>query len=260
MTFGLIATLFLIGFVGSFISGLLGIGGAIINYPMLLYLPAALGVTAYTAHQVSGMIAIQVFFATLSGVLAIRKDKLIHYKLVTYMGIAIIIGSFAGGYGGKFLSGHTINFVYAILATLAAIMMFIPNKGADDIPLEKVEFKKTIAIVAALLVGVASGIVGAGGAFMLVPIMLQILKIPTRITLASSLAITFISAIGSGLGKILSGDVLFLPSAIIVAASILAAPFGAKMGKRINTKILRTILAVLIVGTTLKIWSDILFK
>ncbi|MDA5110921.1 sulfite exporter TauE/SafE family protein [Brevibacillus thermoruber] len=258
MTLSLMITLFLIGFAGSFISGLVGIGGSIIKYPMLLYIPPALGLAAYTAHEVSGISAVQVFFATISGVWALRKDKLINYKLVAYMGVAIIIGSFAGGYGGKFLAPETINLVYGVLASIAAFMMFVPNKGIDDIPLEKVQFNKTIAVLAALVVGIASGIVGAAGAFILVPIMLLVLKIPTRMTIASSLAITFISSIGSTVGKVMAGDVLFWPSVIMVVASILAAPLGARLSKRINTKILQAILAVLILGTAVKIWFDIL--
>lgn len=258
MTIGLIVTLFFIGFIASFISGLLGIGGAVINYPMLLFIPAALGVASYTPHQVSGMIAIQVFFATLSGVLALRKDNLIHYKLVAYMGAAVIIGSFAGGYGAKFLSGTTINLVYAILATIAAVMMFIPKKGVDEIPEGELMFNRPLAVISSLIVGIGSGIVGAGGAFILVPILLLILKIPTRITIASSLAITFISSIGTSVGKVITGDVPFWPSVIIVMASILAAPFGTKTSKRMNTKALRSILAVLIVLTSVKIWMSIL--
>ncbi len=258
MTLSLMITLFLIGFAGSFISGLVGIGGSIIKYPMLLYIPPALGLAAYTAHEVSGISAVQVFFATISGVWALRKDKLINYKLVAYMGVAIIIGSFAGGYGGKFLAPETINLVYGVLASIAAFMMFVPNKGIDDIPLGKVQFNKTIAVLAALVVGIASGIVGAAGAFILVPIMLLVLKIPTRMTIASSLAITFISSIGSTVGKVMAGVVLFWPSVIMVVASILAAPLGARLSKRINTKILQAILAVLILGTAVKIWFDIL--
>ncbi|GAX89835.1 sulfite exporter TauE/SafE family protein [Effusibacillus lacus] len=260
MDYGLIATLFVIGFIGSFISGLVGIGGSIIKYPMLLYIPPALGFAAYTAHEVAGISAVQVFFATLSGVLALRNEKVMNYKLVAYMGVAIIIGSFAGGYGGKFLSGETISFVYAVLATIAAAMMFVPKKGLDDVPLEQVDFNRTIATVSALVVGVASGIVGAAGAFILVPIMLLILKIPTRMTIASSLAITFLSSIGSTAGKVMAGDVLFWPSAIMVIASVLAAPAGAKLGTRVNTKVLQGILAVLILGTALKIWFEIATK
>ncbi|KQL44750.1 hypothetical protein AN963_25635 [Brevibacillus choshinensis] len=258
MTFSLIITLFLIGFVGSFISGLVGIGGSIIKYPMLLYIPPALGFVAFTAHEVSGISAVQVFFATISAVLALRKDKLIHYQLVLYMGSSIIVGSLLGGYGGKYLSADAINVVYAVLATIAVIMMFMPKKGIDSQEIADVTFHKPTAMLSALIVGVASGIVGAAGAFILVPIMLIILKIPTRITIASSLAITFISSIGSTIGKVMAGDVLLWPSVIMVIASILAAPIGTKVSKRVNTKILQAVLALLILATTIKIWTDIL--
>lgn len=57
-----ILTILLIGFLGSFVSGMLGIGGAIINFPMLLYIPPLLGFAAFSAHEVSGISAIQVLF------------------------------------------------------------------------------------------------------------------------------------------------------------------------------------------------------
>lgn len=68
-----ILTILLIGFLGSFVSGMLGIGGAIINFPMLLYIPPLLGFAAFSAHEVSGISAIQVLFAALSGVWVYRK-------------------------------------------------------------------------------------------------------------------------------------------------------------------------------------------
>ena len=57
-----IITIFTIGFLGWFISGMVGIGGSIINYPMLLYIPVALGFAAFTPQEVSAISAIQVFF------------------------------------------------------------------------------------------------------------------------------------------------------------------------------------------------------
>ncbi|TCP52675.1 hypothetical protein EV586_10849 [Tumebacillus sp. BK434] len=259
MDLSYILTLFLIGFVGSFLSGLVGIGGSIIKYPMLLYIPPLVGITAFTAHEVSGISAVQVFFATLAGVWALRKDKVINYKLVGYMGASVIAGSFLGAYGGQYLSGSSINLVYGVLATIAAVMMLLPKaKGLDDMPLDQVTFNRSLAVVFAFAVGVASGIVGAAGAFILVPIMLLVLKIPTRMTVASSLAITFLSSIGSTAGKVLAGDVLLWPSVIMIIASVLAAPLGAKLSTKLNTKLLQAILAALIFGTAIKIWTDLL--
>ncbi|MEK3936190.1 sulfite exporter TauE/SafE family protein [Sporosarcina sp. FSL W7-1349] len=256
MDFAFIVTMFLIGFIGSFISGMVGIGGSIIKYPMLLYLPPLLGVAAFTAHEVSGISAIQVFFATISGVWAYRKSGLINKALLLYMGVSVLLGSFIGGFGSDLLSENMVNLVYGLLATIAAIMMFVPKKGLDDIPAEQVTFNKWVAASLSFLVGIGAGIVGAAGAFILVPIMLVVLKIPTRMTIATSLAITFLSSIGSTVGKVVTDQVLYGPAAIMIVASVLAAPLGAKVGQKMNTKILQGILAVLILGTAIKIWLD----
>lgn len=253
-----ILIIFVIGFIGSFISGMLGIGGAIINYPMLLYIPPLFGLVAFSAHEVTGIVAMQVFFATMGGVLAYRKGGYLNKQLIAYMGISILVGSFIGGFGSKLMSEGGINIIYGMLAAIAAVMMFIPKKGIDDIPLEQVKFNKWLAATLSFIVGLGAGIVGAGGAFLLVPIMLVVLKIPTRMTIASSLAITFISSIGSTVGKISTGQVDYLPAFIIVVASLLASPLGVKAGKKATTKALQVTLAILIFMTTVKIWADIL--
>lgn len=258
MAISFIITIFLIGFVGSFISGMLGIGGAIINFPMLLYIPVILGVGHFTAHEVSGITAIQVFFSTIGGVLVYRKGGFLNKKLIAYMGISILIGSFIGGFGSTHLPESGINIVYGILALIAVIMMFIPKKGIDTIPLDQVKFNKWLAALFAFIVGIGAGIVGAGGAFLLVPIMLTVLKIPTRMTIASSLAITLISSIGAVSGKISTGQVAMLPSIIMVAASLIASPIGANLGKRVNPRVLQIIMGILIFVTAVKTWIGIL--
>ncbi|MFB5086477.1 sulfite exporter TauE/SafE family protein [Psychrobacillus sp. PGGUH221] len=253
-----IITIFLIGFIGSYISGMLGIGGSIIKYPMLLYIPPMFGFVAFTAHEVSGISAVQVLFASIAGVWAYRKGGYLNKSLIVYMGGAILVGSFVGSFSSQSLSEASVNIVYGILALIAAIMMFIPNKQVDDIPLDQVTFNKSLAAILSFIVGIGSGIVGAAGGFLLVPIMLVVLKIPTRMTIATSLAITFISSIGATIGKVTTGQVEYFPAVIMIIASLIAAPLGAKFGKRLNTKILQMILAVLILATAIKIWMDIL--
>lgn len=253
-----IITIFLIGFIGSYISGMLGIGGSIIKYPMLLYIPPIFGLAAFSAHEVSGISAVQVLFASISGVWAYRKGGYLNKSLILYMGISVLIGSVIGSFGSQSMSEDGINIVYGLLALIAAVMMFVPKKGIDDIPLDQVKFNKWLAALLALIVGLGSGVVGAAGGFLLVPIMLVVLKIPTRVTIASSLAITFISSIGATVGKVSTGQVDYYPAIIMVIASIIAAPLGAMAGKKMNTKILQVILALLILATAIKIWMGIL--
>lgn len=258
MDFIFILVVFAIGFIGSFISGMLGIGGSIIKYPMLLYIPPLLGVGLYSAAEVAGISAVQVFFATIGGVWAFRKGGYLNKRLIIAMGSSVLLGSFIGGFGSDYLSDDVINLVYGVMAIIAAVMMFVPKKQNEDVRGE-IEFNLPVAIISSFIVGVGSGIVGAAGAFLLVPIMLVVLKIPTRITIASSLAITFLSSIGSTVGKIVTDQVLYGPAIVMIIASLIAAPLGANAGKKMNTKILQAILAVLISATAIKIWIDIIF-
>ncbi|WP_017797829.1 sulfite exporter TauE/SafE family protein [Oceanobacillus kimchii] len=255
----LMITVFMIGFIGSLISGMIGIGGSIIKYPLLLYIPSMLGLTAFTAHEVSGISAVQVFFATIGGVWAYRNTGYLHRSLIGYMGVSVLIGSIIGSFGSSSFSEGIINIVYGLLAIIAAIMMFIPRKTVNA-KSDQIQFNRVVASVLALIVGIGAGIVGAAGAFLLVPIMLTLLKIPMRVTIASSLAITFISSIGSTIGKISTGQVPLLPAVIMIISSLIAAPLGAKIGQKVNTSLLQWILAILITGTAIKIWTDIIFN
>lgn len=256
--------MFLIGLIGAFFSGLLGIGGAIINYPLLLYVPDLLQVGNFTPKEVSGISMFQVFFSSLAGVLAYKKhsktaESLMHKGLISNMGVSILIGSLAGSISSKYLPSKTINIIYGVLAVIAVIMMMVPNRGSREaVELQEISYNPATASVAALLVGILSGIVGAGGSFILIPIMLTILKIPTRVTVASSLAIVFISAIGGVSGKLIGGGIPLLPTIFAVLGSVLGAPMGTRVSRRLNVTSLRVGLAVLIAATAIKIWWGII--
>jgi uncharacterized membrane protein YfcA len=252
--------LFAIGFIGSMISGMVGIGGSIIKYPMLLYLPPLFGLTAYTAQEVSAISAIQVFFATIAGVWAHRKSGLIHRKLVLAMGIPILIAGWVGGYGSAWLDDQTINLIYAILAFVAAVMMLLPKTAIEEADTEAVEVNVKIAAGFAIVIGLVSGIVGAAGAFITVPVMFVVLRIPTRIAIASSLLITFIASIGTTAGKLMGGHLLWEPSVIMIIASLLAAPVGVWLSQQIRVRALQWVLTGIIGATVVKIWTDLLIN
>ncbi|TYP70034.1 sulfite exporter TauE/SafE family protein [Paenibacillus methanolicus] len=253
--------LFTIGWAGAFLSGLVGIGGSIVNFPLLLYVPPALGFVAFSAHEVSAIGAVQVLFATLSGTLAYWKSsRLIHVRLVQYMGIPIAVGGLAGSYSSSFVPESGIRVAYALLALAAAMMMLLPKRKIEDADASQPEFHTGLAAGSAAVVGVMSGIVGAGGAFITLPIMLVLLRIPTRMAIASSLAITFLSSIGSTIGKALGGHMLLIPSMVMVAASLAGSPMGARLGRRLRAVWLQRLLAALIALTALKIWLDIILQ
>lgn len=173
------------------------------------------------------------------------------------MGTSSLAGSFIGGYGSHLLPENGINIIYGLMAVTAAIMMMLPKKEKEKASGAEVLFNKKLAGILAFVTGVFAGIVGAG-AFILVPIMLVVLKIPIRMTIATSLGITFLSSIGSVIGKMATGQILYHPAVVMLIVSLIAAPLGVKAGKKMNSKVLQYILAVLIIATALKIWIDLL--
>lgn len=107
------------------------------------------------------------------------------------------------------------------------------------------------------LVGLLGGIVGQGGAFVLIPIMLYVLKIPTRIALGSSVAISFLSALAGFAGKWGTGQIPFVMALVLVTGAVLGAQAGGRLSKRLQTVSLRTILSMLISFTALKMWFEL---
>lgn len=259
----LFIVMMLLGLIGSFFSGLLGIGGAIVSFPLLLFVPSALGVAHFTGQEVSSISMFQVFFASLAGVLAYLRNKnqpaVIHKTLVIYMGAGILFGSLAGGLVSGYLDGEIINIIYGVLAIIAVILMLIPTRGKEGEPAgQEITFNRAFAVIISFLVGIVSGIVGAGGAFILIPVMLTVMKIPTRITIASSLAIVFISAIGGVAGKLTTADIPWEATLFTVIGSLLGAPLGSWLSAKMNVKYLRYGLIILIALTAIKVWMSIL--
>ena len=275
MNLPLTITMIAIGFGGAFFSGLLGIGGAIILIPLLMYVPELLGLGTLDMQAISGMTMVQVFFAALSGYLFHRKNKTVSSELVLTMGLSIMAGSLLGSVASKFMTGEGLKAVFASLAVVAAVMMFIPkkeddrgtvrptagNSGEGEVAVgdaNAVVFNKPVAAVIAFVVGVLAGIVGAGGAFILIPLMLYVLKIPTRITVGSSLAIVLFSAVAGMVGKFTTGQVPLMETTVLVLGAIPGAQLGGAFGKKVKVKTLRLMLAAIISLTAVKLWLEIL--
>lgn len=252
--------LLVLGFVGAFASGLLGIGGAIIMIPLLLYVPELLVPgSGFGMKAVAGMSMVQVLAASLSGALKHRKNKYVSKPLVLYMGGGIVGGSFLGGIFSKYLAGDVIQIIFACLALLAAILMFVPKKDdGDDIKVEDLKFNKFLSVIIASIIGFLAGIIGGGGAFMLIPLMIYVLKIPTKITVGSSLTIVLLSAIAGFLGKLSTAQIPFWPALFLVLGALPGAQVGGAYSKKISSKKLRMIITVIIVVAAIKMWFDFL--
>lgn len=252
----LIILTIILGFVGSFIAGLAGIGGAIIMVPLLYFLPPALGLEKLSMQIIAGVTIVQVMVATGIAVLVHKSNNFVKRDLVIWMGTSIIIGSFLGGLGSKFVSEDILELIFAVLALIAFIMMFVPQK--DTVKNQEFNYNRNLALISSFSVGILSGLVGAGGAFLLVPIMIYVLKIPLRITIGSSLGIVFFSAISGFISKVVSGQIVWGLALAITLGAIPGANLGGRMSKHVPAYYIKLFLALLISGSAIKMWINIL--
>ncbi|EJY55717.1 hypothetical protein URH17368_1625 [Alicyclobacillus hesperidum URH17-3-68] len=257
MSLNMFLVLLGIGFIGSMLAGMVGVGGAVVKYPLLLYIPPLITGTGFTSHEVAGMSAVQVMFASAAALWANRKGGQLHRPLIWDMGLTMLITSFAGAYGAHFVQESIVNVIYAILATIAVVIMFRPPKEAGMLEHEGMNYPRWLAILSASLVGVFSGMVGSTGSFLLMPILLSVLKIPTRAAIATSIAITFIASLGGVFGKAISGEILWNPTLVLVWASVVGAPLGVHLARRLRTRWLKALLATLIILACARTWWSI---
>lgn len=252
---------FLLGVSVSFFSGLLGIGGGIIMTPLLLYLPSVLGMADLGMREVAGLTMVQGLVGALSGSLRHRSYGFVHNRLVLTMGTAIALSSLAGAVLSKYVSQEALLAVFALLALVAAALMLVPKNGdGEEVILSEVDFDRPLAAAVAVAVGFLGGLVGQGGAFILIPLMLYVLKLPTRITIGSSLGIVLFSAAAGFVGKLSTGQIDIPLALALTAGAIPGAQFGGYVSKKVSTKALRGALAVLIGLTAINMWYGLLVR
>ncbi|MBI5972761.1 sulfite exporter TauE/SafE family protein [Staphylococcus caledonicus] len=239
----------LIGVFGGFISGLVGVGGAIIIYPAILLLPPLFGVPSYSAYIASGLTSSQVFFSTLSGSIKARKKQEFSSLLVFRMGGGMIIGSMLGALLANLFDAKFVNTIYIIIALFALILMFVNVKPSSG----QTSLNKPLLIIVGFFVGIVSGIVGAGGAFIIVPILLVIFKLPMNTVVANSIVIAFISSIGTFLIKLIQGYIPIEDALFLIIGSVIFAPLGLKLSKNVSNFIQKMIISILIIFAIIQI-------
>ncbi len=259
MNTAFIGTLLGLGLGGGFLSGLLGLGGAIFMIPLLLYVPPLLGVGQFDMKQVAAISMVQVLSASLTGVIVHNKNRFVSKSLLIYMGVCNAIGNLAGSLYSKQTNSSFLLGIFATLAVIAAIAMFVPKReqGTDIAP-EDLEYNRPLAMAVSLAIGVVGGMVGAPGAFLYIPVMIYLLNIPTRIVIGSTLGIVFFGAIAGTIGKMATGQIMWPAALALVVGTVPGAQFGGGVSKKVNTKYLRIAIAVIIAITGLKMWHQIL--
>ena len=261
MSLAFAGVLFVLGAIGAFVSGLIGVGGAIVMIPLLLYVPPLLGVGALDIKSVAAITMVQVFVASVSGMIAHGRHHAVNRRLALVGGAAMATGSLTGAVASKYVPERWLLVVFAAMVTVAFALMLLPEQPPDvTAPADVKEYSAALTALTAGMVGIAAGLVGAGGAFLLVPLLLVVVGVPIRVTIGSSLAITAVAATAGALGKAVTGQIPVPPALVVAVSALPGAQLGAAASRRLSGIALKRALLVVIVLTGLKVWWHVLFE
>jgi uncharacterized membrane protein YfcA len=256
MSFELAVLLAALGLLSAFLSGLLGIGGGLIVVPLLLYVPSAVGLAAFDVKAAAAVGVAQVAAATGSGTLANLRRGLVHKELAPVVIGTMVFGAFVSGWASQFVPSLVLLALFGTLATLGALVMVLPPSRREEGPAHP-RFNPLLAAICGLSVGCVIGLVGSG-AFLLIPLQVYLLRIPTRTAMATGLAAGFPTAASALIGKALGGQVQLLAALAVCLLAGPGAQLGTAVSARLSARTLRWAYAAVVLIVAGGLWYDVL--
>ncbi len=243
-----------LGLCIGFLAGLLGIGGGAVMVPFLIWMLGERGIPLELAIKMAIATSMAtIVFTSLSSVRAHHQRGAVRWDLVKTMSPGIVVGSLLGSLGiFAAINGQVLTVVFGVFVSFAATQMLIDAKPTPtrQIPGWAGQFG------AGGVIGLVSGLVGAGGAFISVPFMTWC-NVAVHSAVATSAALGFPIALANVAGYVVSGlsleqlpadavGYLWLPALVVISScSVLMAPLGASTAHRMPVKPLKRLFACL---------------
>lgn len=259
MNLALAATLAGLGGAGGFSAGLLGFGGGVLMFPLLLYVPPLIGLASIDAKTVAAIVASQVFFSTLAGGFAHLRSGRVQGEIAGLAGVVSAIGSLAGSVASKWVSDHFLLILFGGVTLLVVGIMFLatPQQDREENAADHVTVPRVALSVYALLTGLVIGFLGAGN-FVFVPVLIYLLHVPTRTAIGSSLFIAMMNTAAGFIGKLITGQIPYLAAVLVITSAMIGAVLGERAHRRLSSAMLRQVYAVLVALIALRVWLSIL--
>lgn len=214
--------------------GLLGGGGSILTVPILTYV---LGMPPREAIAASLFI---VGATSAVSMIGHAKAGRVRWKTGLLFGVAGMAGAFAGGIIGGYIPGAILMVLFAVMMIVTATAMI---RGRKKQPAQSTDTEHKPALLRILLdgflVGIATGLVGAGGGFLIVPALNLLGGLPMAIAVGTSLLVITMKSV-AGLGGYLFSVQLNWPIVLAFTATAIAGSFaGVALAGRVPERALR---------------------
>ena len=269
------------GMVGV-LSGMFGVGGGFLMTPLLFFIGIPPAVAVATEAN-------QIVASSFSGVLAHFKRRTVDLK----MGCVLLVGGLTGAALGVVIFNYLkslgqvellVQLCYVIFLGIIGSLMFVESLNAlrrssrNTAPVKRknhtwvhgLPFKMRFRVsglyisvipplLVGLLVGVLSAIMGVGGGFIMVPAMIYLLGMPTKVVIGTSLfQIIFVTAFTTLLHATTNYTVDMALAVLLLIGGVIGAQIGAVIGTRLKAEQLRILLAILVLVVCGKLAFDLL--
>ncbi|MEX6633463.1 sulfite exporter TauE/SafE family protein [Hyphococcus lacteus] len=256
-----------------FLSGMFGVGGGFLMTPLLIFygIPPAIAVGTETT---------QIVASSVSGVTAHLKRKTVDFQMGGFLVLGGSVGSFIGVMIFRALSATgqidlMISLSYVIfLGAIGGLMLLEstralirardtrprPRKRRSPTWLAAMPFAMRfrssqlyISPLAPIMFGFFGGlmaaIMGVGGGFIMVPVMLYILNMPTNVVVGTSLfQIVFVTALTTILHAAANQTVDIALGLLLMVGGVIGAQLGARAGIKLRAEHLRALLALIVLA------------
>ena len=269
------------GLVGV-LSGMFGVGGGFLMTPLLFFIGIPPAVAVATEAN-------QIVASSFSGVLAHVKRQNVDFK----MGGVLLIGGLIGAGVGMFIFNYLkglgqvdllVKLCYVVFLGIVGSLMFTESLQAlrkskqivaskprkkriwiHALPL-KIRFRVSGLYISAIppvligiLVGILAAIMGVGGGFVMVPAMIYLLGMPTKVVVGTSLfQIIFVTAFTTMLHATTNYTVDMVLAVLLLVGGVIGAQFGTIFGAKLRAEQLRILLALIVLLVCAKLAFDLI--
>ncbi len=272
------------GLVG-ILSGMFGVGGGFLMTPLLFFIGIPPAVAVATEANV-------IVASSFSGVLAHFRRKNVDIKMGTVLMLGGLVGAFLGVAFFNYLKAMgqvdlLVKLSYVIFLGIVGGLMFIESLNAirrskksggavtqrkkrgwiDALPF-KMRFRTSglyISVIPPVLVGIFVGILaaimGVGGGFVMVPAMIYLLHMPTKVVIGTSLyQIIFVTAATTLMHATTNYTVDVALAVLLLVGGVIGAQVGTRIGAKMNGEQLRILLALMVLLVCGKLALDLLIQ
>jgi uncharacterized membrane protein YfcA len=228
--------------------GLLGGGGSILTVPLLAY------VAGMDAKQAIATSLLVVGATSAVGAISHARAGRVQWRTGLIFGAAGMAGAYAGGLLAHFIPGTVLLIGFAVMMIATAIAMLrdrttTPADGAHRMPVGKI-------VLEGLVVGLVTGLVGAGGGFLVVPALALLGGLPMPIAVGTSLVVIAMKSFAGMAGYLASVQIDWAIAGAVTVAALIGGLIGARLTAMVNPDVLRKSFGWFVLGTSAIILSQ----